>query len=153
MKKSYLKFTLAAILLIAVLTAQAQTTDADAVRQVVKAYNNAVEKLDTTDITKLFVENSTIFEQGSNEGSIAHYLEHHLGPEMKEFKSFKFHDYKIDVVVSGDYAFTTETYMYDIVLTEDSKLIKSKGVSTSLLQKTNEGWKIVQTHSSFGKAK
>lgn len=131
----------------------AQTNDADAVKQVLSNYKEAIEKLDTTGIANLFAQNSTVFEQGSNEGSISQYLNHHLGPEMKEFKSFKFNDYKVDVIVEGTYAFATETYTYDIVLAADGKLIKSKGVSTSLLQKTNEDWKILQTHSSFGKVK
>ncbi len=62
----------------------AQKNDMDAVKQVLKAYASSIEKLDTAGVTKLFVKDSKIFEQGSDEGSIAHYLEHHLGPEMKE---------------------------------------------------------------------
>ncbi len=131
----------------------AQSKDVDAVKAVLKKYSTSIENLDTTGIPNLFVKNSSVYEGGNAEGTIGHYLEHHLGPELKEFKSFTFNDYKVDVTISGDYAFSTETYIYTIVLAKDGKEIKSKGVATSVLKKTKEGWKIVSTHSSFRKVK
>lgn len=130
-----------------------QTGEKEAVKNVLNRYKKAIEKLDTTGVVNLFVKDSKVFEQAKDEGTIGHYLEHHLGPELKDFKSFTFSDYKVDVTVTGDYAFSTETYIYTIVLAKDSKEIKSQGVATSVLKKTKEGWKIVQTHSSFRKAK
>jgi len=116
-------------------------------------YKKAIEKLDTAGVVNLFVKDSKVYEQASDEGTIGHYLEHHLGPELKAFKSFTFSNYKVDVTMAGEYAFSTETYIYTIVLAKDAKEIKSQGVATSVLRKTKAGWKIVQTHSSFRKAK
>ena len=59
---------------------------------------------------KLFATDSKIYESDGSEGNYAHYLEHHLTPELKEFKSFKFSDYTVEVQIDGKYAFTTETY-------------------------------------------
>ena len=145
-------FTTAFVLCLSIILF-AQTKDDEAVKTVLKNYSIAIEKLDTTGITNLFLKNSSIYEGGSSEGTIGHYLEHHLSPELKEFKSFTFSDYKVEVTITGEYAFSTETYIYTIVLAKDAKEIKSKGVATSVLKKTNEGWKIVSTHSSFRKAK
>jgi ketosteroid isomerase-like protein len=131
----------------------AQSSDKEAVKAVLNNYKKAIEKLDTTGVVNLFVKDSKVFEQAKDEGTIGHYLEHHLGPELKEFKSFTFSDYKVDVTIAGEYAFSTETYIYTIVLAKDGKEIKSQGVATSVLRKTKDGWKIVQTHSSFRKAK
>lgn len=131
----------------------AQTNDKEVVKNVLNNYKKAIEKLDTTGVVNLFVKDSKVFEQAKDEGTIGHYLEHHLGPELKDFKAFTFSDYKVDVIVTGDYAFSTETYIYTIILAKDGKEIKSQGVATSVLRKTKEGWKIVQTHSSFRKAK
>ncbi len=100
----------------------------------------------------MFVTNSKVIEQAKDEGTISHYLAHHLGPELKEFKSFKFSNYKVDVKLNGNYAYTTESYLYSIVL-KDDKEIKSNGFATSVLQKSKGEWKIVQSHSSFRKAK
>ena len=130
-----------------------QTGEEAAVKNVLNSYKQAIEKLDTTGVVNLFIKESKIFEQASDEGTIGYYLEHHLGPELKEFKSFTFSNYKVDITLAGDYAFSTETYIYTIVLPKDSKEIKSQGVATSVLKKTKDGWKIVQTHSSFRKAK
>ena len=147
------KLIMMLLLLLPGIAALTQTGDKEAVKQALDNYKKAIEKLDTTGVVNLFVKDSRVFEQAKDEGTIGHYLEHHLGPELKEFKSFTFSDYKVDVIVTGDYAFSTETYIYIIILTKDGKEIKSQGVATSVLKKTKEGWKIVQTHSSFRKAK
>lgn len=130
-----------------------QTKEIQAVKQVLTNYKDKIEKLDTTGIVNLFVKDSRVFEQAKDEGTISHYLQHHLGPELKEFKSFTFSDYKVDVTITGEYAFSIESYIYIIKLTKDEREIKSQGVATSVLRKTKTGWKIVQTHSSFRKAK
>lgn len=147
------KFLMMFLLLATGTVAFAQTSDKEAVKTVLNNYKKAIEKLDTTGVVNLFVKDSKVFEQAKDEGTIGHYLEHHLGPELKDFKSFTFSDYKIDVTVTGEYAFSTETYIYTIILAKDGKEIKSQGVATSVLRKSKEGWKIVQTHSSFRKAK
>lgn len=131
----------------------AQSGDNEAVKAVLNNYKKAIEKLDTSGVVNFFVKDSKVYEQASDEGTIGHYLEHHLGPELKAFKSFTFSNYKVDVTIAGEYAFSTETYIYTIVLSKDAKEIKSQGVATSVLKKLKDGWKIVQTHSSFRKAK
>ncbi len=88
--------------------------------------------LTTEGTFELFTEDSKVFESGGVEGSYAHYIEHHLGPELGHFKSFTFSDYEIDIQVDGTYAFTTETYIYTIVLKPneegESRTIAKKGV-------------------------
>ncbi|HVK96772.1 MAG TPA: nuclear transport factor 2 family protein [Flavisolibacter sp.] len=130
----------------------AQKSEVEAIKKTLSAYKSKIESLDTSGITRLFVANSKVIEQGKDEGTINHYLEHHLGPELKEFKSFQFSNYKVDVRLIGTYAYTTESYTYTIGL-KDDKEIKSNGLATSLLQKVKGEWKIVQSHSSFRRAK
>ena len=147
------KLIMILLLLAPSIAAFTQTGDKEAVKKVLNRYKQVIEKLDTTCVVNLFVKDSKVFEQAKDEGTIGHYIEHHLGPELKDFKSFTFSDYKVDVTVTGEYAFSTETYIYTIILAKDGKEIKSQGVATSVLKKTKEGWKIMQTHSSFRKAK
>ena len=126
--------------------------DKEDVIAVMKAYKDALQNLTTERTFELFTEDSKVFESGGVEGSYAHYIEHHLGPELGHFKSFTFSDYDIDVQVDGTYAFTTETYIYTIVLKTneegESRTIAKKGVATSILKKMDEKWKIIKTHSS-----
>ncbi len=130
----------------------AQKGDIEAIKHTLNTYKQKIESLDTTDVSKLFTSNSKVIEQAKDEGTISHYLEHHLGPELKAFKGFKFSNYKVDVKLNGNYAYTTESYTYTITL-KDGKESKSDGFATSVLQKSKNDWKIVQTHTSFRKAK
>lgn len=66
----------------------AQSGDNEAVKAVLNNYKKAIEKLDTSGVVNFFVKDSKVYEQASDEGTIGHYLEHHLGPELKAFKSF-----------------------------------------------------------------
>lgn len=118
------------------------------VKKVLSTYKAAVEALDASNTAHLFAPDSKIFESGGAEGTYAHYLAHHLEPELKAFKSFNYSDYKVDVQVDGPYAFATETYVYTIVLAKDGSTIKKKGVATSTLKKNKGEWQIINLHSS-----
>lgn len=127
-------------------------TEKEAVLKVMKSYKDALQNLTTDGTFELFVKDSEVFESGGIEGTYANYIEHHLGPELGHFKKFEFSDYEIDVQLDAPYAFTTETYIYTIVLNPDdkgnSRTIKKKGVATSILKKIDGKWKIIKTHSS-----
>jgi ketosteroid isomerase-like protein len=124
----------------------------EAVSSVMKAYKDAIQNLTTDGTFELFTPEATIFEQGKVEGTYEEYISHHLGPELGHFKSFTFSDYNINTTVSLPYAYTTEKYVYTIVLKGDKeRTIKSKGVATSVLQKIDGNWKIIHSHTSFKK--
>ena len=126
-------------------------TDEETVKEVMWSYNQGIEALSTDGLSDLFAEDSQVFESGGSEGTFQHYLEHHLGPELKEFKSFKFSDYDIEVTLDPPYAFITETYNYAIILTKDERFIEQNGVATSILKKIDGQWKIIKTHTSARK--
>ncbi len=128
--------------------AERPTDDAAVIKAVLAAYKAGLEKLDVSDLPSLFTADSQIFESGGVEGTFANYLEHHIGPELDHFAEFSFRDYTVDVRIELPFAFATETYIYKIVLKEDGRVIEKKGVATSILRKTTDGWKIIQTHGS-----
>ena len=131
-------------------TAYAQS-DSEKVKETLLKYKDALEKLDVTGTDILFVANSQIIESGKVEGTYQDYLAHHIGPELGDFKSFKFENYKVDITVTGDYAFAVETYNYTIILKKDNTEIKRRGVASSFLKKENDTWKIVHMHNSSRK--
>jgi len=118
-----------------------------AVRSVLSQYKSAIERLDATGTETLFVPDSAIFETGGVEGTYSNYLAHHLGPELKHFKSFRFDDYKADVRVEGPIALANESYTYRIEL-EDGRTVDRQGVATSVLKKIGGEWKILSMHNS-----
>ena len=121
-----------------------------AVKSVLAQYQAAVERLDATGTEKLFAPDSEIFETGGVEGTYANYLAHHLTPELGEFKSFKFSDYKIDVRFEGPIALATESYKYRIE-TKDGVIAERLGVATSVLKRVGGEWKILVSHNSARK--
>lgn len=128
-----------------------QSRDKEAVKNVLRQYYTAIEKLDLSGTEKLFTNDSQIFESGGSEGTYGHYLEHHLTPEFKDFTSFKYSDYKVDIKVDDKYAFATETYIYTLVLAKDKIEVKRKGIATSVLKKIKGEWKIMINHNSSRK--
>ena len=130
----------------------AENPEAAAVRAVLAQYHAALERLDATGTEKLFAPDSQIFETGGREGTYANYLAHHLGPELAEFKSFAFSDYKVDVRLEGPLALASESYKYRIE-TKDGTVVDRLGVSTSVLKKIGGEWKILVSHNSGRKPK
>lgn len=145
------KIFMSTVILCISLLSFAQTQDEEAVKSVLKEYNSTVEKLDASGTEKLFTADSKIFESGGSEGSYVHYMEHNLTPELKEFKSFTFSNYKVEVTIDGNYAFATESYNYIIVVAKDNMEVKRKGVATSVLKKIKGEWKIMINHNSSRK--
>ena len=131
-------------------TLSAQSEE-EKVKQVLTSYKDALEELDVKGTDALFVASSQIIESGKVEGTYQEYLAHHIGPELGDFSSFKFDNYKVEVTVTGDYAFAVETYNYTIVLKKDNSEIKRKGVASSFLKKENGVWKIAHMHNSSRK--
>lgn len=126
--------------------------DEAAVKEVLARYQAAIEKLDARGTETLFAPDSAVFETGGSEGTYANYLAHHLGPELGEFKSFKFSDYLVDVRFEGPVALATERYKYRIE-TKDGTIAERLGVTTSVLKKFGAQWKILVSHNSGRKPK
>lgn len=130
----------------------AEHPEAAAVRAVLLRYQTAIERLDASGTEPLFAADSAIFETGGSEGTYANYLAHHLGPELAEFKSFTFSDYKVDIRIEGPIALANETYKYRIE-TKDGTVAERLGVTTSVLKQIDGQWRIVVSHNSGRKPK
>jgi len=126
----------------------ADSPDQTAVKTVLAAYNEALTTLNAAKAKDLFTADSAVFESGGVEGTFAHYLEHHIGPELAEFKEFSYRDYTVEVRLELPTALTTESYIYRIVLKEGGKVVEKRAATTSVLKKINGEWKIIQTHTS-----
>ena len=126
--------------------------DTTAVRAVLGSYQAAVQRLDTRGTQVLFADDSEIFESGGSEGNYKNYLAHHLTPELSEFKSFKFSDYRVSVRFAGPVALASEAYKYRIEL-KSGEVAERFGVATSVLRKRGGRWQVISMHSSARKPK
>lgn len=144
-------FSAAALLSLSTIC-NAQPPDREGAATALSSYKSAIERLDVTDVDKLFTPDAVIIESGKVEGNFNAYRDHHLGPELKEFASFKFENYKVDIQVEGPVAIATETYTYRIVL-KTGETIDRLGAATSALKWNGQAWLIFTTHSSSRKPK
>jgi ketosteroid isomerase-like protein len=121
--------------------------DRAAVENVLRQYRTAIERLDATGTEVLFAQDSQIFENGGVEGTYTNYLAHHLGPELGHFSAFRFSDVNVGITFEGPVALATETYTFRIERREGEP-IERRGVTTSVLRRTDAGWRIVSMHGS-----
>ena len=128
-----------------------QGKNVDLIKKTLKRYNSAIESLDVTGTERFFTTDSKIYESGSSEGSYSYFLEHHLSPELKGYKSCTFSNYSAEVQLDGNYAFTSETYEYKIIIANNNTEVKGKGVTTSVLKKVKGQWLIMISHNSSKK--
>lgn len=128
--------------------AAASDTDTAAVKAVLSSYKSALERLDLAGVERLFAPDNQVVESGKVEGGYADYRDHHIGPELGHFASFKFSDYTVAVRLEGPIALATETYRYTIGLKDKPEPIERQGVATSVLKKSDGQWQIVSTHGS-----
>ena len=147
MRSFYLAVASAAILTAPVGATSPRDADAAQVRGVLAQYKAALERLDASGTEALFSSDSMVFESGGDEGTYAHYLAHHLKPELAEFRSFRFSNYVVAVRFEGAVALVTETYKFRIE-PKTGDAAERLGVATSVLRQTGGKWKIVLIHNS-----
>lgn len=91
-------------------------------------------------------ESVTVFESGHANRGWADYRDHHLAPEMKEFKNTKFTLSDINIKVSGSTAWAT--FQYTIAGDVKDRRIAGQGLGTAVLEQRAGRWLIVHQHTS-----
>ena len=130
------------------LNVAAQTNDEKAIADVLRQNAAAFEKNDLATLDKIWMnsESVTVFESGHANYGWLDYRNHHLAPEMKEFKNTKYAFSDIKTKVLGNLAYAT--MKYTISGDANGKHFDGAGLATAVLEKTNGKWKIVHWHSS-----
>jgi len=112
-------------------------------------YFQALEDNDLDAAEKLFVEPSSVFESGGDEGDWAHYRAHHLGPEIDGVEAFKTTLGKPEEVTSDDdsMAFVAWPIEFHIEF-EDGRKIDSRGTVTFVFVRSGGQYRIRHLHWS-----
>ena len=118
------------------------------------AYLDAMEAANLEAAGRLFAAESSVFESGGQEGTWAHYREHHLGPEIGAIESFKVMRGIPEVEHSLDrtMAFVAWPIEYKIVL-QDERLVESRGTVTFVLTGRPGEYRIRHLHWSSRRKK
>lgn len=134
------------------LTAAAHDNDEAAVRDVLLKSALGFEKDDVDMVTKVWANDETlsVFESGHANYGWADYRDHHLLPEMKEFKNTKYQLTDIKIHLAGKTAWATFKYTIsgDIMENNNSRHVDGAGLGTAVLEERQGRWQIVHWHSS-----
>jgi ketosteroid isomerase-like protein len=126
----------------------AQTNEVKVVTELLTQEARAVETGDLAALDKIWAndESVTVFESGHANYGWADYRNSHLAPELKEFKNTKYAFSELKVKVAGDTAWAT--FKYTLSADVAARRVESNGLGTAVLEKRQDGWRIVHWHSS-----
>ena len=137
-------------LLVIVMTpiVHAQTSDEDAIRQVIEAVaaysqDNNLEAMDTLFAPERGIH--IIEGAGVNHGWVD-YRDNHLGPELERFENFRLRYYGVEPQVRGDVAWGS--FRYELAYDAASGHRESEGRGSAVLEKRDGRWLIVHLHTS-----
>lgn len=125
-----------------------QTDEVKAVTDVLTQEAAAVERGDLAALDKLWANTAdvTVFESGHANYGWDDYRNHHLAPELKEFKNTKYSFTNLKVKVDGKTAWAT--FKYSLSADMGTRKVESGGLGTAVLEKRAGKWRIVHWHSS-----
>lgn len=129
------------------LSAQAPSPEEAALRRVVDAYHDAVARKDLATLASLFHPDLVVFESGGVNPTRADYLDHHLGPELKELHSWRTDGMEVRLVPGKETAMALCHFTYQ-AQTMGGKQYAGEATETLGLVLTSEGWRIRHLHWS-----
>jgi ketosteroid isomerase-like protein len=121
--------------------------DSTAVVGVIRALFAAAERGDLAALDSLYAgERLTVVEgAGINRGWVD-YRDHHLAPELKEMKGFRYRPFEIDAHVVGDVAWAM--YRYALAAEMGGRAVDAVGRGTAILERNGERWIVRHTQTA-----
>lgn len=134
-----------------VVTAQSSTAQTDteaAIRQVLMDNAAGFERNDIALLNRVWAndETVTVFESGHANYGWADYRDHHLVPEMADFKNTKYTLSDIRPRLAGNTAWAT--YKYKLTADFKGRKIDATGLGTAILEQRDGRWQIIHSHTS-----
>lgn len=127
--------------------AAGKATEAAVVAATLRELFAAAERHDLAALDTLYAGDSLTVVEGTgiNRGW-ADYRDHHLGPELKEMKDFRYRPFEIEARVSGDLAWAT--FRYALQATIEGKPLDNTGRGTAILERRGARWVVRHTQTT-----
>ena len=124
-----------------------QAHEAANVLRTLEALFAAAERNDLTALDTLYAGDSLLVIEGAgiNRGWVD-YRDHHLAPELAEFRNFKYRPCEIEVRVSGDVAWATFRYALSADVAERKVDVIGRG--TAILERRGAKWVVRLTQTA-----
>lgn len=117
------------------------------VASAVRALFAAAERNDLRALDTLYAGDSlTVVEGAGINRGWADYRDHHLAPEMKEMKNFRYRPFEVEARVSGPLAWSM--FRYALQADVDGKPIDVVGRGTAILERRGDRWVVRHTQTS-----
>ncbi|MCU0624903.1 MAG: nuclear transport factor 2 family protein [Gemmatimonadaceae bacterium] len=116
----------------------ARSADVRAAEAAVRAVFAAGERGDLAALDTLYAGDSlTIVEGAGINRGWSDYRDHHLGPELKEMKNFRYRPFEIEPRVHGDMAWVT--FRYALQADMNGRAVDALGRGTMILERRGRG--------------
>jgi ketosteroid isomerase-like protein len=113
-------------------------TDRAAVESTVREVFAAAERGDLAALDTLYAGDSlTVVEGAGINRGWSDYRDHHLGPELKEMKGFRYRPFEVETRLAGDLAWVTLRYALQATLGDRSLDMLGRG--TMILERRGQG--------------
>lgn len=113
----------------------------------VRALFAAGERGDMAALDTIYAGDSlTVVEGAGINRGWADYRDHHLGPELKEMKNFRYRPFEIEARVAGDLAWAS--FRYALQADINGRAIDVLGRGTAILEKRAGRWIVRHTQTS-----
>ena len=129
-------------------TGTAQSALSDSVAATVRAVFAAAERNDMAALGRLYDPNVTIGEGSGLDRGWAAYRDHHLVPELRDFRNFRYRPFDVEVRLTGP---RTAYALFRYALRADTaeRAVDIVGRGTMVLQRGEDGrWRVVHSQTS-----
>ncbi|MEO6447014.1 MAG: nuclear transport factor 2 family protein [Gemmatimonadaceae bacterium] len=128
-------------------SAAAQSPDARRVAETIRAVFAAAERMDLGALDTLYAGDSlTVFESAGINRGWRDYRDHHLAPELRAFKNFRYRPFEVEARVSGDLAWAVFRYALSADMAE--RKVDAVGRGTMILERRGSGWVVRHSHTA-----
>lgn len=123
------------------------SADEQRVHATIEALFVAAERSDFAAMDSLYAgERLTVVEGAGINRSWAEYRDHHLAPELKEFRNFRYRPTEIEPHVQGNLAWAT--FRYTLAADVTDKKVDVVGRGTAILERNGSRWVVRHTQTS-----
>ena len=118
----------------------------DQVRDVVRALFAAVERGDIAALDSLYAPDVTVVEGAGIDRGWTAYRDHHLLPELQQFRNFQYRPSEIEAHTAGDHGWAI--FRYSIRAEMGERSIDAVGRGTAILERRDGRWVVRHTQTA-----
>lgn len=126
---------------------QRRTPEEQSVAAAIEALFAAAERGDLAALDSLYAGNDlTVIESTGINRGWTDYRDHHLAPEMKEMRGFRYRPFEIEPHVAGNTAWAI--FRYNLKAETGGRALDLVGRGTAILEKRRGRWVVRHTHTA-----